>query len=118
MAKHNRTKLPQQTSSTLFAFNARSSLDVFFSDKPLEKAVRAAVPIRISGGFLTFIHKTIMEHSVAVAVVDGVNEAVTASGMAPLKLIEVRLPSRCKGCLSSCPVHVSFGSSPGANAVN
>ena len=90
MAKHNRTKLPQQTTSTLFAFDARSSLDVFFSDKPLEKAVRAAVPIRISGGFLTFIHKTIMEHSVAVAVVGGLNEAVAASGLTPQKLIEVR----------------------------
>ena len=90
MAKHNRTKLPQLKHSTLFAFDARSSLDVFFSDNPLEKAVRATVPIRISGGFLTFIHKTIMEHSAAVAVVDGIEAAVAASGLSPQQLIEVR----------------------------
>ena len=91
MAKHNRTKLPQQASSTLFAFDARSSLDVFFSNKPLESAVRATVPIRISGGFLTFIHKTIMEHSVAIAVVGGVEAAVAASGVSPQQLIEVSM---------------------------
>lgn len=90
MAKNNRTKLPQQTSSTLFSFKKRSSLDVFFSDGQLEKAVRAAVPVRISGGFLSFIHKTIMEHSAAVAVVGGLNDAVEASGLSPQKLIEVR----------------------------
>ena len=90
MAKHNRTKLPQLKHSTLFAFDARSSLDVFFSDDPLEKAVRATVPIRISGGFLTFIHKTIMEHSAAVAVVGGIEAAVAASGLSPQRLIAVR----------------------------
>ena len=93
MAKHNRTKLPQQTTSTLFTFDARSSLDVFFSNKPLEKAVRATVPIRISGGFLTFIHKTIMEHSVAVAVVGSVEAAVADSGLTPQQLVEVRMVS-------------------------
>ena len=90
MAKHNRTKLPQQITSSLFALEARSSLDVFFSSDALTKVVRAATPIRISGGFLTFIHKTIMEHAVAVAVVEGLNEAVVMSGMVPEKLIEVR----------------------------
>ena len=89
MAKHNRTKLPQRTTSTLFALNNRSNVDVFFSDGPLEKAARAAIPVRISGGFLTFIHKTIMEHSVAVAVVEGLDEAVAASGLTAEKLIEV-----------------------------
>ena len=89
MAKHNRTKLPQLKNSTLFAFDARSNLDVFFSDNPLEKAVRATVPIRISGGFLTFIHKTIMEHSAAVAVVDGIEAAVVDSGLSPQELVEV-----------------------------
>jgi len=89
MAKNNRTKLPQRTTSTLFAFDARTSLDVFFSEEPLEKAVRSMVPIRISGGFLTFVHKTIMEHSVAVAVVSGVETAVVQSGLSPQKLIEV-----------------------------
>ena len=97
MAKHNRTKLPQQTSSTLFSFEKRSSLDVFFSDGQLEKAVRAAVPVRISGGFLSFIHKTIMEHSVAVAVVDGLNEAVAASGLTPEKLVEVSCSTKLFG---------------------
>ena len=90
MAQRDRTKLPQQTISTLFAFDARSSLDVFFSDEPLAQAVRATVPIDISGGFLTFIHKTIMEHSLAVAVVGGVEAAVAASGVTPPQLIEVR----------------------------
>ena len=90
MAKLNRTKLPQRNSSTLFAFDARSSYDVFFSDDPVETAVRAAVPIKISGGFLTFNHKTIMEHSVAVAVVEGVKKAILASGMSPEQIIEVR----------------------------
>ena len=90
MAKQTRTKLPQQTASTLFAFDTRSSLDVFFSDTPLVKAARDAVPIRMSGGYLAFIHKTIMEHSVAVAVVAGLKEAVMASGLTPNKLIEVR----------------------------
>ena len=100
MAKHNRTKLPQLKHSTLFAFDARSSLDVFFSDDPLEKVVRATVPIRISGGFLTFIHKTIMEHSAAVAVVvDGIEAAVAASGLSPQQLIEVR--KQCAGKFDS-----------------
>ena len=90
MAEHNRTKLPQRTASTLFAFSMKSNVDIFFSDEPLAKAVRSAVPIRISGGFLTFIHKTIMEHSVAVAVVQGVEEALAASGLTPEQLIEVR----------------------------
>ena len=89
MAKHNRTKLPQRTTSTLFASDNRSNVDVFFSDGLLEKAARAAIPVRISGGFLTFIHKTIMEHSVAVAVVEGLDEAVAASGLTSEKLIEV-----------------------------
>ena len=44
----------------------------------------------MSSGFLTFIHKTIMEHSVAVAVVQGLEEAVAASGLTPEQLIEVR----------------------------
>ena len=99
MAKHNRTKLPQRTRSSLFAFENRSNVDVFFSDGLLEKAARAAAPVRISGGFLTFIHKTIMEHSVAVAVVQGLEEAVAASGMTSEKLIEVRL-IRIEGVLS------------------
>ena len=89
MAKHNRTKLPQRITSSLFALEARSSLDVFFSSDALTKVVRAATPIRVSGGFLTFIHKTIMEHSVAVAVVQGLDEAVAASGLTAEKLIEV-----------------------------
>ena len=89
MAKHNRTKLPQRTTSTLFALNNRSNVDVFFSDGPLEKAARAAIPVRISGGFLTFIHKTIMEHSVAVAVIRGIEEAVEASGLTLQQLVEV-----------------------------
>ena len=91
MAKHNRTKLPQRITSSLFALEARSSLDVFFSSDALTKVVRAATPIRVSGGFLTFIHKTIMEHSVAVAVMDGVETAVAASGLNPQRLIEVRM---------------------------
>ena len=95
MTKHNRTKLPQRITSSLFAFEARSSLDVFFSSDALTKVVRAATPIRVSGGFLTFIHKTIMEHAVAVAVVEGVNEAVAMSGLVPEKLIEVRVLCAC-----------------------
>ena len=93
MAKHNRTKLPQRITSSLFAPEARSRLapDVFFSSDVLTKVVRAATPIRVSGGFLTFIHKTIMEHAVAVAVVEGLNEAVAMSGLVPEKLIEVRV---------------------------
>ena len=91
MAKHNRTKLPQKATSSLFASETRSSLDVFFSNDQLNKVVRDALPIRISGGFLTFIHKTIMEHAVAIAVVEGLNEAVAASGLTPEKLIEVRV---------------------------
>ena len=93
MAKHNRTKLPQRITSSLFASEARSSLDVFFGNDELTKVVRNATPIRVSGGFLTFIHKTIMEHAVAVAVVEGVNEAVAMSGLVPEKLIEVRVLS-------------------------
>ena len=52
--------------------------------------MRDTVPIRISGGFLTFIHKTIMEHSAAMAVVDGIEAAVVDSGLSPQELIEVR----------------------------
>ena len=68
-------------------------MDVFFSSDALTNVVRAATPIRVSGGFLTFIHKTIMEHAVAVAAVEGLSEAVGMSGMAPDKLIEVRVLS-------------------------
>ena len=102
MAEHNRTKLPQRITSSLFAFDARSSLDVFFSSDALTKVVRAATPIRVSGGFLTFIHKTIMEHAVAVAVVEGLNEAVAMSGLAPEKLIEVRVVNVQRFCFQYC----------------
>ena len=95
MAKHNRTKLPQRNTSSLFALEARSSLDVFFSSDALTALVRAATPIRVSGGFITFIHKTIMEHAVAMAVAEGVNEAVAMSGLVPEKLIEVRVLCAC-----------------------
>ena len=88
MAKHNRTKLPQRTTSTLFASNNRSNVDIFFSEGPLEKAALASIPARLSGGFLTFIHKTIMEHSVAVSVVEGLDEAVAASGLTAEKLVD------------------------------
>ena len=100
MAKHNRTKLPQRTTSTLFASNNRSNVDIFFSEGPLEKAALASIPARLSGGFLTFIHKTVMEHSVAMAVVDGLYEAVAASGQTAEELIEV-----CRMATLHSPLH-------------
>jgi hypothetical protein len=87
MVKHNKTKLPQRTTSTLFT--SKLDVDVFFSDAPLEKAVRKIAPIRTSDGFLAFIHNTIMEHSVATAVARGLAAAVEASGLTPQDIIKV-----------------------------
>ena len=42
-----------------------------------------------------------MEHSVAVAVVGGVEEAVEQSGLTPSKLVEVRARTNLRACESS-----------------
>ena len=91
MVKVNRTKLAHVNKSDLFvlALEKRSLVDIFFSEKPHEKAVREAVPVRMAGGFLMFAHKTLMEHSVAVAVIEGIEDAVQESGLTPQELVEV-----------------------------
>ena len=43
MAKHNRTKLPQRTTSTLFAPNNRSNVDIFFSECTSQNTMVASV---------------------------------------------------------------------------
>ena len=86
MVEHNRTKLKRQESSTLFA--PKTTIDVFFDSGPLAKAARDAAPIKESGGFLSFIHKTVMEYSAAMAVASGITVAVDASGLSPQQIIQ------------------------------
>ena len=88
MVQHNRTKLKRQDSSKLFALHAKTTMDVFFDSEPLAKAARGAAPIGESGGFLSFIHKTVMEYSAAMAVANGITVAVNASGLSPEQMTQ------------------------------
>ena len=88
MVQHNRTKLKRQDSSKLFALHAKTTMDVFFDSEPLAKAARGAAPIGESGGFLSFIHKTVMEYSAAMAVANGITVAVNASGLSPQQMTQ------------------------------
>ena len=84
MAKKNITKLSQKVSSELFT--EPSDVDVFFSDETLARAARGAAPVKVSGGFLTFIHKTVQESLIASAICREVLEATKGTGVSISKL--------------------------------
>ena len=86
MTRKAATKLSQKVRSALFT--DASDADKFFSDDPLPAAVRAAAPVKNSGGFLTFIHKTVQEHLVADALADGILDAIRSTMLPPAKLLE------------------------------
>jgi hypothetical protein len=79
MATKGRTKLAPRKRSVLFSDPVIE--DIFFSDSdPRAIAARAASPVRIaSGGFLSFIHKTIQENIIAAATIESIAEATTYS---------------------------------------
>ena len=66
MSRKGTTKLAQKVRSNLFT--DASDADIFFSNDELARAARNAAPIKMSGGFLTFVHKTVQEHLAANAV--------------------------------------------------
>jgi hypothetical protein len=65
MVRESRTKLRGSSEAQLFATENETA--VFFSADPLAAAARSAAPVRQSGGFLYFIHKTVQEYSAASA---------------------------------------------------
>ena len=86
MAQKGRTKLARRNRSLLFSDTSLE--DIFFSDEPKAAAARKASPTKIvTGGYISFIHKTIQENIVAEAVLAGINDAVTETMYAPSDLI-------------------------------
>jgi len=65
MVREGRTKLRGRSEAELFA--TVSDTAIFFSNDPLASAARSAAPVRQSGGFLYFVHKTVQEYSAASA---------------------------------------------------
>ena len=80
MVAHNSTKLKRQDSSTLFRSES-SDMGVFFGNDPLARAALHASPVREAGGFLSFIHKTVMEFFAAKAVAGRLDAAVNVTSL-------------------------------------
>jgi len=68
------TKLAQRNVSELFS--KRSTVDVFFLETDLAEAARRAAPVKVSAGFLSFIHKTVQEFYVAQIIIQELQETV------------------------------------------
>ena len=90
MTVHGMTKLAEVQRSKIFS--DKSPVDVFFSDEPLIAAARRAAPVRFTGGFLTFNHKTVQEYNMAEAIMKGVDDCMKAIALITpnemLKLLE------------------------------
>ena len=72
-------------------FICQIKADVFFSEETLPRAARGAAPVKVSGGFLTFIHKTVQENLVALALCRSIRESCSSTGLSMSKLMKAML---------------------------
>ena len=77
----------------------RIKADVFFSEETLPRAARGAAPVKVSGGFLTFIHKTVQENLVALALCRSIRESCNSTGLSMSKLIKAMLEFYSPGAI-------------------
>ena len=57
----------------------------------MPRAARGAAPVKVSGGFLTFIHKTVQENLVALALCRSIRESCNSTGLSMSKLMKAML---------------------------
>jgi len=111
LVEHGISKLTYRQRSNLFC-NVRATdsadskqqlLDIFFSSDPKAIAVRAASPVRYSGGVISFVHKTMQEALVAKSIALHLRDAFGDTLMTSAKVLDLAALFLQKDNLSASP---------------